>query len=93
MEKLNGKRLSLLLLLLLALILVPMAHAQTQGESDLEYVRKKGKLIIGYTVYAPMNYTDEKGNFTGFDTELAIIVTRNSALSHSLSRLTGAQKK
>lgn len=80
MEKLNGKRLSLLLLLLLALILVPMAHAQTQGESDLEYVRKKGKLIIGYTVYAPMNYTDEKGNFTGFDTELAIIVTEKLGL-------------
>jgi len=28
-------------------------------------------MIIGYTVYEPMNYTDEKGEFTGFDTELA----------------------
>ena len=31
-------------------------------------------MIIGYTDYAPMNYTDENGTFTGFDTELAIIV-------------------
>lgn len=31
-------------------------------------------MIIGYTVYAPMNYTDDAGNFTGFDTELATLV-------------------
>ena len=30
-------------------------------------------MVIGYTEYAPMNYTDEDGNFTGFDTELAIL--------------------
>lgn len=40
-------------------------------ESDLAYIQDNGKLIIGYTVYEPMNYTDETGNFTGFDTELA----------------------
>ena len=44
------------------------------GESDLDYVLGNGEMIIGYTVYAPMNYTDDAGNFTGFDTELAIIV-------------------
>ena len=33
-----------------------------------------GKLVIGYTVYEPMNYTDADGNFTGFDTELATAV-------------------
>ena len=44
------------------------------AESDLEYVKGKGKLVIGYTVYEPMNYTDVDGNFTGFDTELATAV-------------------
>ncbi|MBR2449404.1 MAG: transporter substrate-binding domain-containing protein [Clostridia bacterium] len=29
-----------------------------------------GTLIIGYTIYPPMNYTDD-GEFVGFDTELA----------------------
>ncbi len=28
-------------------------------------------LKVGYTIYAPMNYTDENGKFVGFDTELA----------------------
>ena len=44
------------------------------AESDLAYVTDKGSLVIGYTVYAPMHYTDDDGNFTGFDTELATAV-------------------
>jgi polar amino acid transport system substrate-binding protein len=46
-------------------------ESRATGESDLEYVKNKGKLTIGYTVYAPMNYTDDKGEFVGFDTEFA----------------------
>ena len=42
--------------------------------SDLDYIKGKGKMVIGYTVYEPMNYTDVDGNFTGFDTELATAV-------------------
>ncbi|MBQ3135155.1 MAG: transporter substrate-binding domain-containing protein [Oscillospiraceae bacterium] len=42
--------------------------------SDLEAIKAKGEMVIGYTVYEPMNYTDENGVFTGFDTELAIAV-------------------
>ena len=29
------------------------------------------ELKIGYTIYEPMNYTDENGDLTGFDTEFA----------------------
>ena len=46
-------------------------ESRATGESDLEYVKNKGKLVIGYTVYAPMNYTDDNGEFVGFDTEVA----------------------
>ena len=44
------------------------------ADSDLAYIRSNGKMVIGYTVYEPMNYTDVDGNFTGFDTELATAV-------------------
>ena len=44
------------------------------SDSDLAYIKGKGKMTIGYTVYEPMNYTDDDGNFTGFDTELATAV-------------------
>ncbi len=51
--------------------------AETEAEaadSDLAYIQDKGTMTIGYTVYAPMNYTDENGEFVGFDTELATAV-------------------
>lgn len=46
------------------------------ADSDLAYIQEKGKMTIGYTVYAPMNYTDENGEFVGFDTELATAVCK-----------------
>ena len=45
--------------------------SRASGESDLDYIKGKGKMTIGYTVYAPMNYTDDAGEFVGFDTEFA----------------------
>ena len=50
------------------------AAASETVASDLDYIKEKGKLVIGYTVYEPMNYTDADGSFTGFDTELATAV-------------------
>ena len=38
--------------------------------SDLEKIEKNGVLKVGITLYEPMNYKDEDGNLTGFDTEL-----------------------
>ena len=50
------------------------ASAAETAASDLDYIKEKGTMVIGYTVYEPMNYTDADGNFTGFDTELATAV-------------------
>jgi len=41
------------------------------AEDDWSYIEGKGELVIGYTVFEPMNYTDDEGNFTGFETEFA----------------------
>ena len=53
----------------------PAASAESTADiaagGDLAYIQGKGKMVIGYTVYEPMNYTDADGKFTGFDTELA----------------------
>ena len=48
--------------------------SSASADSDLAYIQSNGKMVIGYTVYEPMNYTDADGNFTGFDTELATAV-------------------
>ena len=42
--------------------------ASASADSDLDYIKGNGKMVIGYTVYEPMNYTDDNGTFTGFDT-------------------------
>ena len=44
--------------------------------SDLAYIKDKGTMIIGITDYAPMNYKDDEGNWTGFDTEFAELVCK-----------------
>ncbi|MBR5202463.1 MAG: transporter substrate-binding domain-containing protein [Clostridia bacterium] len=38
---------------------------------------KKDTIVVGYTIYAPMNFEDENGELVGFDTELAKAVFTN----------------
>lgn len=41
------------------------------SESDLEYVKNKGTLVVGITDFAPMDYKDDNGNWIGFDADMA----------------------
>jgi len=43
------------------------------SDSDMAYILGKGTLIIGITDYAPMDFKDEDGEWTGFDAEFARI--------------------
>ena len=45
-------------------------------DSDLAYIQDKGKIIVGITDYAPMDYKDENGEWTGFDAEFARMVAK-----------------
>ena len=38
---------------------------------------KKESVVVGYTIYEPMNYLDENGTLVGYDTELAQKVFEN----------------
>jgi len=59
-------------MLLVTLMLVScFAGCASKDQSDLAYVQKNGKLIVGITDYAPMDFKDENGNWTGFDAEFA----------------------
>lgn len=40
-------------------------------EGDLAYVKEKGELVIGMTLFAPMNYYNENQELIGFETEFA----------------------
>ena len=47
------------------------AFVQSETDSDWAYIQNKGKMIIGITYFAPMNYKDEAGELIGFETEFA----------------------
>ncbi len=41
------------------------------SNSDLAYIQDKGTLVVAVTKFEPMNYQNEDGTWTGFDTEFA----------------------
>lgn len=64
------KKIITLLVLLLALVGCGNAGGnETKEQTDLEYVKEKGTLIVGITEFAPMDY-QENGEWIGFDADL-----------------------
>ena len=69
------KKITVLLLAAL-LALSCLAGCGASSKSDLKYIQDKGTMIVGITDYAPMDYKDENGEWTGFDAELAQMVCK-----------------
>ena len=77
------KLIALLLVMIMALAMAACgsetetnAPAATNGDGtpasgDLAEIQANGKLIVGITDYAPMDYQDENGEWIGFDADLA----------------------
>ena len=57
--------------LALALAAMMLLSFTAFAETDMEYVKNKGKLVVGITDFAPMDYKDENGEWIGFDADLA----------------------
>lgn len=61
----------LLAMLMLVTCFTACAQEKSDSNSDFDYIKNKGKLIVGITDYAPMDYKDDNGEWTGFDAEFA----------------------
>lgn len=72
--------LTITLALVLALIMVVGLASCNADKTDWQKIEEKGYFVCGITVYAPMNYFDEDGNLTGFDTEFAQAVAAELGL-------------
>ena len=44
--------------------------------TDSAYIAKNKKIVVGITDYAPMDYKDENGKWTGFDAEFATLFAK-----------------
>lgn len=58
-------------LALAAAMTLSLAACGSKTDSDLEYIKKKGTLVVGITDFAPMDYKDESGEWIGFDADMA----------------------
>ena len=47
------------------------AQSEAASESDMDYVKDKGTLVIGITDFEPMDYKDADGKWIGFDADMA----------------------
>ena len=61
----------MLKVLALALAVMMLLGSVALAETDLEYVKNKGVLVVGVTDFAPMDYKDDNGEWIGFDADLA----------------------
>ncbi|MDO4492649.1 MAG: transporter substrate-binding domain-containing protein [Clostridia bacterium] len=57
--------------LLLVLAFALTATVAFAADDDAAYIKEKGKMLIGITIFDPMNYYDDNGKLIGFDTEFA----------------------
>lgn len=47
------------------------SEAGSSDESDMAYVKDKGKLVVGITDFEPMDFKDDGGEWIGFDADMA----------------------
>ncbi len=74
------------------MLLALCAGCNSGSESDLEYVKNKGKLIVGITDFAPMDYKDANGEWIGFDADLAKAFAEKLGVEVEFVEITWGQK-
>ena len=55
---------------------MPQTGYTEDAGGDVAYIQGKGTLVVGITEFAPMDYKDDNGQWTGFDAELARLVAQ-----------------
>ena len=65
------KIISIVMAVLMLALCMTACQAPAADKGDVEAVKDAGKLVVGVTVYEPMDYLDKDNEWTGFDAELA----------------------
>lgn len=61
----------LVTLALIGAMVLSLTGCAKKAETDSDYIKSKGKLVVGITDFAPMDYKDDNGNWIGFDADMA----------------------
>ena len=85
--------------ILSTLLVGAMATAMLAGcgsgssASDWSYIEGKGEMVIGITYFEPMNYKDENGELTGFETEFAQAVCEKMGVKATFQKIDWESKE
>lgn len=52
-------------------LMMLFAFTAVAEESDIDYIKQKGVLVVGITDFEPMDYQDGNGEWIGFDADMA----------------------
>ena len=93
----SKKIIALVLALLMATLCFALAGCKkdkNDGDSDLAYIKGKGKLIVGITDFEPMDYQEKDSTeWTGFDAELARAVAEKLGVSVEFKEISWKMKE
>ena len=87
------KILAILLALSMVFALGACANKPVAEKTDAEYITEKGEMIIGITLFAPMNYYDAKNELIGFETEFAKAVCEKLGVTAKFQEISWAAKE
>ena len=89
------KRTRIISIMLIAIMCaVLLAGCSDKNESDLEYIKDKGTLVVGITDFAPMDYeeTPDSGEWIGFDADMAKAFAKYLGVDVEFIEITWGQK-
>lgn len=83
-----------LAVLLTAVLCMSLFAGCGSKKKDLEYIKDNGEMIMGITLFEPMNYKDAKtGKLTGFETEFAQAVCKKLGVKAKFQVIDWKQKE
>lgn len=79
--------------LLTAVLCLSVFAGCGSAKKDLEYIKDNGEMIMGITLFEPMNYNDKNGELTGFETEFAEAVCEKLGVKAKFQVIDWKQKE
>ncbi len=86
------KKLIKLTFIFIITLFVTLSLTSCNTKSDLQMIKDNNKLVIGVTIYKPMDYIDDEGEWTGFDAELAEMFAESLGVNSQIVIITWSQK-
>ncbi|MCH5196937.1 MAG: transporter substrate-binding domain-containing protein, partial [Oscillospiraceae bacterium] len=83
----------ILAILACAAMCLGLCGCESSGDSDWDYIKNKGTLVVGITYNMPMNYKDDSGELTGFETDFTTEVCKRLGVEPKFQPIEWSKKE